>query len=117
MLFDMESLFATDFHNKKPFRKYEPLIRFSIDGKPQPRKLLKDSSPQLEQKIPEKNEEVRPDPPQVTSIPKTIVEPPKSNQTSEDLKRKLTDPPASGIEPKKKQQKQQSIMKFFNKKA
>ena len=99
----MESLF-TDFINQKPLRKYEPLIRFDPDGKPQPRKPFGPSPA-----IKEEEEPVgKPEPPEPSSISKTVA-------NNEDLKRKLKEAPPAGLEPKKKQQKQTSIMSFFKK--
>lgn len=95
----MESLFDKDYVNTQPLRKYEPLIRFDLEGNPQPRRPLKDA-------------------PQTSSALKEAVEPPKpkpSPPKPEDLKRKVNDAPAPGMEPKKKQQKQTSIMNFFKK--
>jgi len=106
----MDSLFDTSFTCHQPFRKFEPLIRFDIDGNPQPRKPLQNvpSLPQQESKaaLPAKTSEPKERP--ITN----------ANQTKpiEDLKRKVSDMPPFGTEPKKKQQKQGSITAFFKKK-
>lgn len=122
----MESLFETDYINTKPLRKYEPLIRFDSSGNPQPRKALQEST-LLGSKVDTNLKQ------NSSSSKETVIEPKNtSKQTetsakqennstatkqSDDLKRKVTEPPAPNIEPKKKQQKQTSIMSFFAKKA
>lgn len=103
----MDSLFETNFENTQPLRKFEPLIRFDIDGNPQPRRPLSDTLKEEEtQRVNEKLIEDKKSP------PKTKASPPKQ---PEDLKRKVNDLPAAGIEPKRKQQKQTSITNFFKK--
>lgn len=87
----MDSLFE-NFVNTKPLRKMEPLIRYDIEGKPQPRRLMEDIA-----------KPIKPNPP-----------PPPPPQ---ELKRSH-DPPAPEIEPKRKQAKQTkqtSIISFFKK--
>ena len=100
----MESLFGTNYANTQPLRKYEPLIRFDLDGNPQPRKLF-DAMPSVEEKKVEVREQ-KPGRPKVA---------PQANRPHDDLKRKV-EGQASGPEPKKKPQKQASIMSFFAKK-
>lgn len=87
----MDALFKTDYINKQPLRQYEPIIRFDLEGKPQPRKPLDG--------IAKRKSEV------IETEPKTA---------GEDLKRKVNNPPAVS-EPKKKIQKQSSITSFFRK--
>lgn len=89
----MDSLFEDKYDSHAPLRKYEPLIRYSLDGQPQPRRLLQEK-PTIE-------------------IPK--VSAPTPVMPTQDLKRKVSEP-TPGTEPKRKQQKQQSIMAFFAKK-
>lgn len=97
----MESLFEKEYVNTQPLRKYEPLIRFDLDGNPQPRKPLKDA-PQTSPSMKQQTE---------APISKPNPSPPKSD----DLKRKANEAPAPGIEPKKKQQKQTMLTSFFKK--
>lgn len=97
----MDSLFEDKYHSCPPMRKYEPLIRFNLDGQPQPRRILQGKK--LEE------------PPKVCPPPEIRQTEPKKS-AHEDLKRKVTEP-VSEPEPKRKQQKQQSIMAFFTKKA
>lgn len=100
----MESLFDDKYSGISSLRKYEPLIRFDVDGKPQPRKPLSET-PALDEKVA----------PIAESAPKAKpLQSAPSSKPHEDLKRKLDAPPPGG-EPKKKQQKQQSIMAFFKK--
>lgn len=126
----MESLFNDDEPYMGSLRKYEPLIRFDVDGKPQPRKLLKkDFTPHQEQRQPEKDvvdavvesrEPISKPAPNVNSNTKSNlfnsahpVVAPIAKHAPSDLKRK-SDTPANHSEPKKT--KQASILSFFNKK-
>ena len=102
----MDSLFDKKYEIKQPLRKYEPLIRFDVDGNPQPRKpLSQTASERVAQPAPE-------------TAKAKVAEPVKhvtpAVKLHDDLKRKV-DGPASGMEPKKKQQKQTSITAFFKK--
>lgn len=105
----MELLFESGFINTQPLREFEPLIRFDIDGNPQPRRPL-NVRPKFEDNV-EKKESV-------PSMPVKPNQEVKSRPNQEELKRKVG--PASeavGPEPKKKQQKQTKIMSFFTKKC
>lgn len=94
----MDSLFEKEYKNTQPLRKFEPLIRFDLEGNPLPRRPLG---------------EVLTPKPQETKPKESRPQEPKPQ---EDFKRKV-DPTPSGFEPKRKQAKQQSIMSFFTKKA
>lgn len=112
----MDSLFERNYINSQPLRKYEPLIRYDIDGNPQQRKLLSELKAKPE-KVPPPQDSTKEDkcPPQDQ---KKEDSPPLQNQKkkdgNQDQKRKSgPSPPTS---PKRKQQKQTSIMSFFTKK-
>lgn len=106
----MESLFETNVANNQPLRKFEPLIRFDIDGNPQPRRPFNGIQPKFEVKVDVKKV-LEPSMPAVSN-PETT----KSRQ--EELKRKVgPSSAASGPEPKKKHQTQTKIMSFFTKKS
>jgi hypothetical protein len=96
------SLFEVNYECKQHLlRKYEPLIRVDMDGKPLPRKLLS----QIDQ-------------PPESQIPTKPVDPPKTAppQQQNELKRSLPATVETKHEPKKKQPKGQSkITSFFNK--
>lgn len=97
----MESLFDTKYVNAQPLRKLEPLIRFDVDGNPQPRKPL-NAAPTLEEKV-------------ITNIARESKLSATTTKPHDDLKRKVEGPPPAGSEPKKKQPKQTKIMEFFKK--
>lgn len=136
----METLFDDNFVNKKPLRKYEPLIRFDVDGKPQPRRLIDTSIADDSHGKKDKSQDVTVKKETTESIsssfnsktsdtPRTSNKPliassesntnPKADEPADDLKRKIPHPPAKGIEPMKKKSapKQTSIMNFFGKKT
>lgn len=118
----MESLFETNYVNTQRLRKYEPLIRYDIDGNPQPRRQLdgdlkiedshKNPTPvSAPSSVPAVS--ATPAPSKHAAIPKPA---PTNSKPSEDLKRKASDPPPVGSEPtRKKQQTQTKIMSFFKK--
>lgn len=110
----MESLFETNQVNTQPLRKYEPLIRFDLEGNPQPRKLLKD----LDTKKPSQSPALQQPKEQLKQLEKKEPQPEVRNEDppQECLKRKSDALPPKEAEPKKKQQKQTSIMAFFAKK-
>lgn len=87
----MDTLFANDYVNTQPLRKYEPIIRFDSEGRPQPRRLF--------------DEVIKNEPEVIKNEPKIA---------GEELKRKEISPPTVS-EPKKKVQKQSSITAFFKK--
>lgn len=110
----MESLFETNFTNTQPLRKFEPLIRFDIDGNPQPRRPF-NGKPKFEDGVERKGVEKKEIEPSMPAVPKQDV---NSRPNQEELKRKVS--PSSGTigpEPKKKQQTQTKIMAFFTKKC
>lgn len=124
----MDSLFETNYVNTQPLRKYEPLIRFDSDGNPQRRKPLQENALELDFKKEKQTSKLKTINSHATTV--NSSKPAKSEESeslksettthaksNEDLKRKVSDPPAAGIEPKKKQQKQTSIMNFFAKKT
>lgn len=91
------SLFNVHHECTQPLRKYEPLIRVDIEGKPLAQRLLS-QKPLIVQE-------------------QTKVELPKQVQsTPNELKRSFPTPTETKFEPKKKQPKAQSkITSFFNK--
>lgn len=106
----MDSIFETNYVNKQPLRKYEPLIRFNSEGKPQPKRPYQASTSLMTEKV------SAPTPARTIEQTKTPVAKqnlPSISKQDEALKRKTSDP---GMEPKRKQQKQTSIVNFFNKK-
>lgn len=107
----MDSLFQTIPVNTQPLRKYEPLIRFDASGNPRPKKLVSESP--IFDSPPKKVDKPKEEPKATTNSSLSSA----TTKPQEDLKRKVIDPPAAGIEPKKKQQKQASIMNFFAKKT
>lgn len=135
----MESLFDDHFVNKKPLRKYEPLIRFDVDGKPQPRRLIdrskldnqgeeasvfnsmadkRESNLSTNKTVNSKDSDIKPTTitPLFTSSKPNVESTPREH--TEDLKRKIPHPPAKGVEPMKKKlpPTQKSITSFFTKK-
>lgn len=86
----MEHLLKSEISNRQPLRKFEPVIRFDIDGTPQPRRPLIQFTKQNETV----NLEV--------------------SSAKNDMKRKAEDE-STIIVPKKKIQKQSTITKFFGK--
>lgn len=127
----METLFEVKYRNTQPLRTLEPLIRFDLDGRPQPKqaidaaeiiKALESStrieSKQMEKIEPTKVQENLPVENKHESTPKVTSEQPvkkpvESNKPTNDLKRKLEVPNKSN-EPQAKKQ-QTSIMSFFKK--
>lgn len=127
----MEALFEKPYKNTRPLRKFEPLVRFDVDGNPQPRRPIIDAEGNLkldEKPVPDakvKKESLPETKSTNGSSNKTNGDKIESNSTTTtlqtttsttngDLKRKVEQTP-SGVEPKKKQQKQTSIMSFFKK--
>lgn len=106
----MESLFENIFTNNQPLRKFEPLIRFDIDGNPQPRRHFNGIQSKIEIKVDVKKVSE-------PSMP-AVLNPETTKSRQEELKRKVSPSSgASGPEPKKKQQTQTKIMSFFTKKS
>lgn len=133
----MESLFDDNFVNKKPLRKYEPLIRFDVDGTPQPRRLIdrsgfdNQSLNGIKSKFDEKQSDDSAKKSGIikdgdmkstsnvtttSSIKPNVIS--KLHEPTEDLKRKFPHPSSRGVEPvrKKLQPTQKSITCFFTKK-
>lgn len=111
LIIKMETLFDTKYvNNTQPLRKYEPLIRFDIDGNQQPPRLLSADQIVLDVARP-KSENADVAPKQGPTSKSLEAEP------AEDLKRKVSPTSSNSGQPKKKQQKQASIMSFFNKKS
>lgn len=106
----LDSLFDVEYPNTQPLRKYEPLIRVTLDGKPLPRKLLDPENvnfhPSHRNETQSKASEAKPE---------SKTEPQQPQPSNE---RKRSPPPNNEpkLEPKKKQAKSQSkITSFFNK--
>ena len=96
----LDSLFDVEFENTQPLRKYEPLIRVDLDGKPLPRKLLS-------------QEPLQSFKPTFKPEPKPQAQP---QSHFNDRKRSPPESTEPKLEPKKKQPKGQSkITAFFNK--
>lgn len=104
----MDTLFETNYPNRQPLRKYEPLIRFDVDGKPQPRRQLENAPKVVNAAPPLPKPKLEPQPVAEEPAPTESVHPPKPNA---DLKRKQSSSPP----PVAARKKQTSIMKFFKK--
>lgn len=123
----MESLFNEEYVNTQPLRKYEPLIRYDIDGHPQPKKLLKDvlngtaavkvTAQHVRSEVSLVDKELK-----KVEKPKILEAKPVDNGSPKkvvcattngaDLKRKVNEP-SKGPAPKKKQM---TMLSFFSKK-
>lgn len=100
----LDSLFDVEYENTQPLRKYEPLIRFNLDGKPLPQRLLDHNSINLQPAL-------KQDP-----VPEQKPEPKPQQKQFNDRKRSPPPTTEPRIEPKKKQPKEQSkITAFFRK--
>lgn len=119
----MESLFEPKASNRL-LRKYDPLIRFDVDGKPlQERKPRQENHTQPQSKpievVGDKSVNIdgRSEEPtkhqQPSKLSHQVKQAPATKNAPSDLKRK-NETPANHSEPKKT--KQASILSFFNKK-
>lgn len=113
----MDSLFSGNYVNTQPLRKFEPLIRYDSDGNPQPKKPLDPSADFNDQNLTKRplTSTSPEEAPKTESKPQETITNNRQDKPHEELKRKCTEPLPGGSEPKKKQQKQQSITSFFKK--